>query len=124
MGPSADTRHRTGSVSSSAASGTDGEAKAIGGGVKRSAGATVGEGGSGVAQIGVDGPCSGGDSGGGVRSIGDVIALNGAIELVGEASRRKEKEGEYPPPPRSLTERPHIASSPPSSSVLQAAEME
>jgi hypothetical protein len=74
-GPSAVTRNCIGSASSSAASGVDGEARAIGGGVKRSVGAAVGEGGSGVARIGVDGPCSGGYSGRGVYSIGDVIGV-------------------------------------------------
>jgi hypothetical protein len=62
-------------VSGSVASGADGEARAIGGGVKRSGGAAVGEGGFGVARIGIDGPFSGGDSSGGVCSIENVIGV-------------------------------------------------
>jgi hypothetical protein len=73
--PLAVSRHCTSAASLFAASGADGKARAIGSGLKRSAGATVGEGGSGVARIGVDGPCSGGDSGGGICGISDVIGI-------------------------------------------------
>ncbi len=75
-GPSVVARHCTGSASLVlAASGTDCGAgadcgaRAVGGGVKKSAGAVVGERGSGVARIGEDGP--GGDDIGGVSGSGD-----------------------------------------------------
>jgi hypothetical protein len=59
---------------------------------KRSAGVTVGEGGTGVVQIGVDGLCSGGDGGGGVRGIGDELGVErgGRTGSRGE-SRRGER---------------------------------
>jgi hypothetical protein len=41
--------------------------------VERPVGTAVGEGSSGVAQIGIVGPCSNGDNGGGVRGIGGVM---------------------------------------------------
>jgi hypothetical protein len=65
----------TGSEPSSATSGAEGEARVIGGGVKRSIGAGVGKGGSGGARIDVDGSCSGDNSGGGVRGIGNVTGV-------------------------------------------------
>jgi hypothetical protein len=67
--------HCTGSAYLSGASGTDGGAGAIGGGVKRSAGAAVGKEGSRVVRIGVDGLCSGGDGGRGVCDIGDELGV-------------------------------------------------
>ncbi len=69
------TMYCTGSAYSSAASGADGRARAIVGGVKRSACAAVGKGGSGVVWIGVDGLCSGGDGGRGIRGIGDELGV-------------------------------------------------
>jgi hypothetical protein len=50
-GPSAVNSNCYGSASSSTASGADDEVRVIGSGAKRSVGAAVGEGGSGVAQI-------------------------------------------------------------------------
>jgi hypothetical protein len=117
------TMHCTGSAYSSAASGVDGRARAIGGGVKRSAGAAVGKGGSGVVRIGVDGLCSGGDGGGGIPVSAMSSALRGAIELAVEASHGEEKEGGCHPPPRPSTALPRIALSLPSLFVLQAVEM-
>ncbi len=67
--------HCTGSAYSSAASGADGKARAIGGEVKRSAGAAVGEGDSGVVRIGTYGLCSRGNFGGGVRGIRNELGL-------------------------------------------------
>jgi hypothetical protein len=55
FGPSAVTMNCTGSEPSSATSGAEGEARVIGGGVKRSIGAGVGKGGFGGARVGVDG---------------------------------------------------------------------
>ncbi len=52
-------------------SGADCGAAAVGDGVRNSTGAVVGEGGSGVARIGEDGP--GGDSEGGVRGGSTVL---------------------------------------------------
>jgi hypothetical protein len=74
-GPSAITVHSTGSAYSSVASGADGEARAVGGDVKRSVGTAVGKGGSGVVRIGVDGPCFRSDNGGGIRGISDVVSV-------------------------------------------------
>ncbi len=74
-GPSAVTVHSTGSAYSSAASGSDGEARAIGDGVKMSVGAAVGEGGSGVVRTGVGGSCFRGDDGGGIRGVGDAVVV-------------------------------------------------
>jgi hypothetical protein len=74
-GPSAVNVHSTGSAHSSAAPGADGEARATGGGVERSEGAAVGEGGSGVVRICVDRSCFRGDNGGGVRGVGDVVVV-------------------------------------------------
>jgi hypothetical protein len=54
-----------------AASGADCGTEAVGGGVRKSASAVVGEGGSGMARIGEDGP--GGDNEGGVRGGGNVM---------------------------------------------------
>jgi hypothetical protein len=64
-----------------AASGAGCGAEAVGDGEKKSTGAVVGEGGSGVARIGEDGP--GGDSEGGVRGgstvLGDCCSGDGTV---------------------------------------------
>jgi hypothetical protein len=88
-GPSAVNVHSTGSAHSSAAPGADGEARATGGGVERSEGAAVGEGGSGVVRICVDRSCFRGDNGGGVRGVGDVVVVERGDRScgVGEAWR-------------------------------------
>ena len=79
----------SGSAHSSAAPGADGEARATGGGVERSEGAAVGEGGSGVVRICVDRSCFRGDNGGGVRGVCDVVVVERGDRScgVGEAWR-------------------------------------
>jgi hypothetical protein len=121
-GPSAVTMHSTGSAYSSVASGADGEARAIRGGVKSSVGAAVGEGGSGVVRTGVDGSCFRGDDGGGIRGIGDVVGVERGDRTCGGGEAWRGERRRVSSPPRSLAARPRIVFSPPSSSVLQAAE--
>jgi hypothetical protein len=98
-GPSAVNVHSTGSAHSSAASGADGEARATGGGVKRSVGAAVGEGGSGVVRTCVDGSCFRGDNGGGVRGVGDVVVIERVDRTCGggEAWRGERRSVSSPP---------------------------
>ncbi len=67
-GLSAGVRHRAGF----ATSGADSDTSAVGWGVEKIAGAAVGQGSSGVVHIGVDGPCSEGGNGSGIRGISDV----------------------------------------------------
>jgi hypothetical protein len=84
--------HCTGSAYSSAAPGGGGGARAIGGRVRRSAGAAVGRGGTGVVRIGVDGLRSGGDGGGGVRGVGNELGVErGDRAGSGGESRRGER---------------------------------
>jgi hypothetical protein len=103
-GPLTVTGHCNGSASTVVvASGTgaldaDFGVRAVDGGVRKSAGAVVGEGGSGVARIGEDGP--GGDVDGGVRGNGDVMATARAIRPKEEAILGGEREGVCPPPPQ------------------------
>jgi hypothetical protein len=98
-GPSAVTVHSTGSAYSSAASGADGKARAIGGGVKRSVGAAVGEGGSGVVRNGVDGSCFRGDDGGGIRGVNYVVSVERGDRTCGggEAWRGERRRVSSPP---------------------------
>jgi hypothetical protein len=86
--------HCTGSAYLFAALGADGGARAIGGGVRRSAGAAVGEGGSGVVRIGVDCVRSGDDGGGGVRGVGDELGVERGIRTGVERGNRTGGGGE------------------------------
>ncbi len=94
------TMHCTGSAYSSAASG--GGETAIGGGVRRSASAAVGEGGTGVVLIGVDGLGSGGDGGGGVRGVGSEIGVERGDKTGSGGEWRRGERRRLPSSPSSL----------------------
>jgi hypothetical protein len=96
------TMHCTGSAYSSAASGAGGGATAIGGGVRRSAGAAVGEGGTRVVLIGVDGLRSGGDGGGGVRGVGGELGVERGDKTGGGGEWRRGERRKLPSSPSSL----------------------
>ncbi len=94
------TMHCTSSAYSSTASG--GGETAIGGGVRRSAGAAVGEGGTGVVLIGVDGLGSGGDGGGGIRGVGGELGVERGDKTGGGGKWRRGERRRLPSSPSSL----------------------
>ncbi len=105
----------------STASGIGLEVRAVGGGTEKSAGAAVGDGGFGVAEISIDGPCSKGDNGGGIRDIGSVLG-GGWGDRAGGGGEPCRGERRISPSPS--TAWPRNVSSPPFSSALQAVERE